>query len=162
MSGSTFVKQAPPRKRHPFGWLFCFRGGPTIASHLVSATSRSGNRFAFPPQSASSLLVSGKARNIGALHQRPSCTETPPNSINFRFVFSMFFPRRYCCFFLFNEATPTCIKTSTRLGANRLTFDVKYGIINSPINKNLTKEMCNEQQRYYKIFLRSGCLRKPA
>ena len=38
----------------------------------------------------------------------------------------------------------------------------KCGIINLSINKNLTKEMCNEQQRHYKIFLRSGCLRKPA
>ena len=38
----------------------------------------------------------------------------------------------------------------------------KCDIIDSPINKNLTKEMCNEQQRHYKIFLRSGCLRKPA
>ena len=29
-------------------------------------------------------------------------------------------------------------------------------------NLNLTKEMYSEQQRHYKIFLRSGCLRKPA
>jgi len=28
--------------------------------------------------------------------------------------------------------------------------------------KTVSKEMCNEQQRHYKIFLRSGCLRKPA
>ena len=36
-----------------------------------------------------------------------------------------------------SEATPTCIKTSTRHSANRLTLDEKNGIINSPINKNL-------------------------
>ena len=35
------------------------------------------------------------------------------------------------------RSEPTCIKTSTRHGANRLTFSEKYGIINSPINKNM-------------------------
>ena len=39
----------------------------------------------------------------------------------------------------FSFLTPTCIETSTRLGANRLTFDEKYDIINSPINKNLMR-----------------------
>ena len=34
-------------------------------------------------------------------------------------------------------ATPTCMGTSTRLGANWLTLDEKHDIINSPINKNL-------------------------
>ena len=35
------------------------------------------------------------------------------------------------------RATPTCIYTSTRHSANRLTLDEKNGIINSPKIKNL-------------------------
>ena len=37
-----------------------------------------------------------------------------------------------------SEATPTCIKTGTRHGANRLTFGKRYDITNSPTKKNLT------------------------
>ena len=48
----------------------------------------------------------------------------------FEWLFQMRVARR-------SEATPTCIKTSTRLGAKWLTLDEKYGIINSSINKNL-------------------------
>ena len=40
--------------------------------------------------------------------------------------------------FLCSEATPTCIKLGTLLGANRLTLDEKYGVMNSPINENLS------------------------
>ena len=47
---------------------------------------------------------------------------------------------------------PTCIKTSTRHGANRLTFDEKYAIISSLINKNSTRKiMIIETKR---LFLR--------
>ena len=57
------------------------------------------------------------------------------SALDFRFsVYSVF---RGVCLARRSEATPTCIKTSTRLGAKWLTVDEKYGIINSPINKNL-------------------------
>ena len=58
-------------------------------------------------------------------------------SLGFGFSFLLFSVLRGVCLARRSEATPTCIKTSTRLGAKWLTVDEKYGIINSPINKNL-------------------------
>ena len=59
-------------------------------------------------------------------------------SLGFGFCsFLLFSVLRGVCLARRSEATPTCIKTSTRLGAKWLTVDEKYGIINSPINKNL-------------------------
>ena len=58
-------------------------------------------------------------------------------SLGFGFSFLLFSVLRGVCLARRSEATPTCIKTSTRLGAKWLTLDEKYGIINSPINKNL-------------------------
>ena len=58
-------------------------------------------------------------------------------SLGFGFSFFAFSVLRGVCLARRSEATPTCIKTSTRLGANRLTCGKKHDIINSPINKNL-------------------------
>ena len=61
------VLVGPPSKtpRHQSGFLFCLVD-QLACENLVSATLRSGNRFAFPAKSASSLLVSGKSRNIAS------------------------------------------------------------------------------------------------
>ena len=63
-----------------------------------------------------------------------------PHGVEFKsvtYVAAFFFNRRK------SEAPPTCIKTSTRLGAKWLTLYEKYDIINSPINKNLTVNFCS-------------------
>ena len=51
--------------------------------------------------------------------------------------------KRLC--FLYSEATPTCIKRGTRLGAGRLTFDEKYAIIHLLNGSILKGGICYEK-----------------
>ena len=52
-------------------WEATFFGGPLQSSALHQSTPCFDARFAFPPQSASSSLVSGKAWNIAPSGQNP-------------------------------------------------------------------------------------------
>ena len=60
-----FCQHAPENEAPPNGVLFSFSGGATPSNRAPQAL-RSGIRFGLPPQSASSLLVSGKASNFHA------------------------------------------------------------------------------------------------
>ena len=69
-------------KRHPDGWRFVLLGGASSLTRPCSLASPK-KRFALPPQSASSLLVSGKASNIA--HRAKSLMQNATQTGGFLF-----------------------------------------------------------------------------
>ena len=103
------------------------------SSRTKTSTARCPRGFSFYHSQYLFFLSYGDPYLGIARFPRPRCVA----SLGFGFPFfsSVY---RGMCLARRSEATPTCIKTSTRHGANRLTLDEKYGIINLPINKNLS------------------------
>ena len=120
-TGVRFSHESPAQEAGQMSCFFISCAGDSWSNELTATSQRrSGAEFAYPTRRSKSSLFRRRVR-VYSPRAKLFPRYARPNSDG---VFLSF-------------GASSCIKTSTRHGANRLTLDEKHGIINSTIKKNL-------------------------